>query len=155
MAALSGSTNAWMYLLLGDPDMDIRRRNIINIIIWKPQFWFICQGNDCMLEFVLNNEDGTPIAGARVAIWKEDPDGNSDGEIFTNGYTDANGRIELEANALTMGEIHFTVQDGKGGSTRGSLEVLDPDSTAGHNERTSENADASFEYELEPVMLRF
>ena len=155
MADLSGSANAWMYLLLGDPDMDIRRRNIINIVIWKPQFWFICQSTDCMLEFVLNNEDGTPIADARVAIWKEDPAGDSDGEIFTNGYTDANGRIELEAEALTPGQIHFTVQDGQGGSTRGSIEVLDPAIAAGHNERAPENADASFEYELEPVMLRF
>ena len=155
MAALSGSSNAWMYLLLGDPDMDIRRRNIINIIIWKPQMWLICQGDDCMIEFVLNNEDGSPIAGARVAIWKDDPNGDSDGEIFTNGYTDATGRIELEAAALTAGEIHFTVQDGKGGSTRGSIEVLDPAIGPGHNERGAENANGGFEYEMEPVMLRF
>ena len=74
---------------------------------------------------------------------------------YFNMVERANGRIQLEAKALTMGEIHFTVQDGKGGSPRGSIEVLAPDPAASHNERAFENADASFEYELEPVMLRF
>jgi hypothetical protein len=37
---------------------------------------------------------------------------------------DANGRIELEAKALTPGQIRFSVQDGQGGSMRGQIEVV-------------------------------
>ena len=155
MASLSGSSNAWMYLLLGDPDMDIRRRNVFNITIWKPPFWFICQSTDCILEFILSKADGSPLTNARVSIWKEDPDGKSDGEIFTNGYTDENGRIELEAAALTTGQIHYTVIGDQGGSTRGSIEVLDPSHTQSQSGRSSEEATAGFEYELEPTVLRF
>ena len=124
--------------------MDIRRRNILNITIWKPPFWFICQSTDCILEFILSKADGSPLTNARVSIWKEDPDGKSDGEIFTNGYTDENGRIELEAAALTTGQIHYTVIGDQGGSTRGSIEVLDPSQS--QSGRSSEEATAGFEY---------
>ena len=158
MASLSGSANAWMYLLLGDPDMDIRRRNIINIFVWKPKIWFICQSTDCMLEFILNKEDGSPIAGARVSIWKDDPNSDSDGEIFTNGYTDENGRIELEAAALTPGTIHYTILDGQGGSTRGQIEVADAavgQSVQNDRAPAGTETQGGFEYEMEPVMLRF
>ena len=153
--SLSASSNAWMYPLLGDPDMDIRRRNVFNITVWKPPFWFICQSTDCILEFILSKADGSPLANARVAIWKEDPHGKSDGEIFTNGYTDENGRIELEAAAATTGEIHYTIIGDQGGSTRGSITVLDPGDTQSQNDRSLQSGNGGFEYDLKPTVLRF
>ena len=126
MAALSGSRNAWMYLLLGDPDMDIRRRNPISIEIWRPELYRICDFGDCRLELTVIDAAGNPIPGARVGIWKEDPSGRSEGEVFTNGYTDVNGRVELEAAAQTEGEIHFSVrlEGGDGAITTGVIPVV-------------------------------
>ena len=124
MTDLSGDDNAWMYLLLGDPDMDIRRRNPYQIIVGKPDIWRICKQDDCMIDFFITHSDGEPIPDARVSLWKDDLLNDSDGEIFNNGYTDAAGRIQLQANALTLGDIHFSVQDLEGGSVRGVIEVV-------------------------------
>ena len=133
MAALSGSDNAWMYLLLGDPDMDIRRRNPISISIWKPYIWRICKLGNCMLELIVSDAYGNPIPDARVALWKEDGTDQTDGEVFTNGYTDTDGRILLEAPAQTEGEISFSVRvDGLDGmNTTGVIPVVAADAIAG------------------------
>ena len=77
-----------------------------------------------MIDFFITHSDGEPIPDARVSLWKDDLLNDSDGEIFNNGYTDAAGRIQLQANALTLGDIHFSVQDLEGGSVRGVIEVV-------------------------------
>ena len=144
MAALSGSDNAWMYLLLGDPDMDIRRRSPFQFKVVRPDDLEICEKDHCSLELWVFNEAGEPVEGARVGLWKsgswadESPtillatetesldfssSDDSGPEVFTNGYTDADGRVILEASPRTEGEIRFSVQDLMGESMVGSVAI--------------------------------
>ncbi|MCU7880430.1 MAG: hypothetical protein KZQ66_02440 [Candidatus Thiodiazotropha sp. (ex Lucinoma aequizonata)] len=43
MAALSDSDNAWMYLLIGDPDTKIRTKNPIRFELKLPEVIEICK----------------------------------------------------------------------------------------------------------------
>ncbi|NQZ98675.1 MAG: hypothetical protein HRU01_19405 [Myxococcales bacterium] len=139
MAALSGSDNAWMYLLLGDPDMDIRRRNPVEIKVLMPEVERICKKDLCTMELFVLTEKGEPIEGARVGLWKAPAEFGyeipwntayndeisyaSRPEVFVNGYTDADGRVVLEASPRTEGEIRFSVQDLMGDSMVGTIAI--------------------------------
>mgnify|MGYP001445427160 CR=1 FL=1 len=50
------------------------------------------------------------IADALVSLWKDDSDGDTDGEVFINGYTDSEGQIQFIVNTQTEGEIRFSVR---------------------------------------------
>ena len=126
MASLVGDSNAWMYLLLGDPDMDVRRRNPMNFEVMRPQNVNICSSLDCLLEFQVLDDVGNPVPDALIGLWKEGPSGGGDGEVFVNGYTDSQGIVRLEASASTVGEIQFSVRIEGGNSTQttGVIAVL-------------------------------
>ena len=110
MTALVDDNNAWMYLLLGDPDMDVRRRNPGFIRIDRPEVQNTCGHFGCILDFQVFDEFDNVIPDALVSLWKDDPYGDTDGEVFINGYTDSEGKIQLIANAQTEGEIRFSVR---------------------------------------------
>ncbi|MEJ2464671.1 MAG: C25 family cysteine peptidase [Candidatus Thiodiazotropha sp.] len=124
MAALSGSDNAWMYLLLGDPDMKIRTKNPLSIIIKIPELIRICKF--CELPIRVLDQRGNPIPNALVGLWK--PAGrdlpNTQGETWVNGYTDAKGAISLPYTALTAGELYYSVEDAAGNASFGKIPVV-------------------------------
>ncbi len=123
MAALSGADNAWMYLLLGDPDMKIRTRNPLNLVIKLPELIPICRF--CELPVEVFDPLGNPVANALVGLWKPAAKAlpNQPGETWVNGYTDANGRITLPYSALTTGSLHFAVEDEYGNVATGAVTV--------------------------------
>jgi hypothetical protein len=123
MAALTGSRNAWMYLLLGDPDMKIRTRSPSNIVIKTPESIKICKG--CDLPIYVKDERGNPVRNALVGLWKpavRDISGGA-GETWVNGYTDKQGYIALPYTALTTGELFYSVEDTEGNSVFNWLQV--------------------------------
>jgi hypothetical protein len=110
MSSLVDDNNAWMYLLLGDPDMDVRRRNPGVIRVQRPEVQTTCGPFGCILNFQVFDEFDNVIPNALISLWKDDPYGQSNGEVFTNGYTDSGGNLQLIANAQTEGEIRFSVR---------------------------------------------
>lgn len=105
-----GDNNAWMYLLLGDPDMQIRTDNPLRIIIKIPELIRICKF--CDLKIAVVNELGRPVENALVGLYKEGSRGIE--EVAINGYTSAEGEVALSYSALTSGEMLVSVEDGKG-----------------------------------------
>ena len=120
MAALSGSGNAWMYLLLGDPDLQIRRRNPLKLKFDLEQQWRRCAG-PCELILTVRDDLGRPIPEALVGFWKASPRGGD--EVFVNRYADKNGRVALEVSPATAGKLFYSVEDGQGNSLFGAVEV--------------------------------
>jgi hypothetical protein len=87
MAIQAGDHNAWLYLLLGDPDMNIRTKNPRAIEIRIPEYIAICKFHDLPIKVL--NELGNPATDALVGLCK--PAGwdlpNTEGETWVNGYT--------------------------------------------------------------------
>jgi hypothetical protein len=118
MAAIAGADNAWMYLLLGDPQMQIRRRNPLNISIIVKDYVAICK--DCFLEVSVLDEVGNPLPNALVAVYK----GNGDrSEVFANHYTNEKGYAMVPASPATAGTMLVTVSDRAGNSAMAKVAV--------------------------------
>jgi hypothetical protein len=121
-----GDDNAWMYLLLGDPEMSIRRRNPLTLVLDLPELYNI---NEFFFEIEVHGPGGEPIAGAQVSIWKPAQGaGKSAGaadEVFDNRYTDAAGAASIPARPSTEGYIYITVEDSIGNAVVDSVLVVD------------------------------
>jgi hypothetical protein len=132
MAAVEGSENAWMYLLLGDPDMQIRRRSPIDWNIVAPLEVPICPTVPCDLTVGVFDPQGMPMPEILVALYKPEDMGGparglqGGGEVFDNRYTDDTGEATIPASPMTTGRILYTVQDDQGNSETGSIEVTGP-----------------------------
>lgn len=123
MAALSGSSNAWMYLLLGDPDLQIRRRNPIGLEILIAREIETCFGPGCFLEIRVLDDKGLPVPDALVGLWKPGF-GDLPEEVFVNRYTDNEGRAELPAAPASAGKLFYAVEDGQGNAVFDAIEVV-------------------------------
>ncbi|MCU7802733.1 MAG: hypothetical protein KZQ82_17615 [Candidatus Thiodiazotropha sp. (ex Lucinoma annulata)] len=124
MAALSGSDNAWMYLLLGDPDMKIRTKNPIRFELKIPELIEICKF--CELPIQVFDMRGNPVSNALVGLWKPAEKGqpNQTGETWVNGYTDHNGNVSLPYSALTTGALYYAVEDEYGNAVFDKIQVV-------------------------------
>ncbi|MEJ2590913.1 MAG: C25 family cysteine peptidase [Candidatus Thiodiazotropha sp.] len=123
MAALSGADNAWMYLLLGDPDMKVRTHNPLSIHIRIPDLVRICKF--CELPIQVLDPKGIPVANALVGLWKpaagDKP--NQPAETWVNGYTDANGKVTLPYSAISTGSLYYTAEDEYGNAVFDAVKV--------------------------------
>jgi hypothetical protein len=124
MAALSGSENAWMYLLLGDPDMQIRTKNPLNFTIKIPELIKVCRF--CELPVQVFDPRGNPLANALVGLWKPAASSkpNQPGETWVNGYTDSKGFVSLPYSALTAGSMYYSVEDDLGNAQFNAIKVV-------------------------------
>ncbi|MCU7927110.1 MAG: hypothetical protein KZQ97_11800 [Candidatus Thiodiazotropha sp. (ex Dulcina madagascariensis)] len=124
MAALSGSDNAWMYLLLGDPDMKIRTKNPIRFELKIPELVRICRF--CELPVQVFDVRGNPLSNVLVGLWKPGAKNlpNQPGETWVNGYTDHNGELTLPYTALTTGKLYFAVEDEYGNAVFDAIPVF-------------------------------
>ena len=121
MASIMGaSDNAWMYLLLGDPEMSIRRRNPINWKIEVPVEYKPCFGFPCYLNVSVLDEVGNPAPYVKVAAWKT-ADGRD--EVLSNRYTDRYGRAQIPVTGLTAGKLMVTFTDDNGNSATRTVVV--------------------------------
>jgi hypothetical protein len=111
MELLVGADNAWMYLLLGDPQMKIRRRNPLSFKIDIPVAYKPCFGPGCFLNVSILDEIGNPAPFVKVAAWKGL--GEKD-EILANRYTDRSGRAQIPVSGITAGTLLVSVEDDAG-----------------------------------------
>lgn len=111
MELLVGADNAWMYLLLGDPQMKIRRRNPHSFKIDIPVAYKPCYGPGCFLNVSILDEIGNPAPFVKVAAWKGL--GNKD-EILANRYTDRGGKAQIPVSGITAGTLMVSVEDDAG-----------------------------------------
>ena len=122
MAALSGSANAWMYLLLGDPDLQIRRRNPLTLRLIIPELIEV-RFPEFFFEVQLLDGEGKPVPEGLVGLWMPSPKGEPDGEVFVNRYTDEQGKAALPVSLTNPGALYYAAEDGAGNSLFGSVEV--------------------------------
>jgi hypothetical protein len=123
MAALSGDDNAWMYLLLGDPEMKIRTKNPRKLVLDDiPRQLAGCRPRPCDIAVRVIDEVGNPVPEARVSFWKAGRDRGTD-EVFVNGYADESGRIKLPVSPTTPGTLFYAVDDGEGNASSGTISV--------------------------------
>lgn len=118
MAAAEGADNAWMYLLLGDPQMQIRRRNPLNLSVIVRDYVAVCK--DCFLEVSVLDAAGNPLPNALVAAYKGE---GERAEVFANRYTDEKGFVKLPASPATAGTILVTAVDRAGNSAMAKVAV--------------------------------
>jgi hypothetical protein len=105
--------NAWMYILLGDPEMIILRTQLVSLKLVAPHFVGRCRTPGCMVEFSVKDDLGRPLRNVLVSAWKPGARGRGN-EVFANRYTDAAGKVALPQNATTAGPLLVTARDAKG-----------------------------------------
>jgi len=121
MAAISGgSGNAWMYLLLGDPEMRIRRGPKVQFVLKLPDTVTLCPNGNCGLNIQVQDELGNPIPDLLVSAYKP---GVRLPEVLDNAYTDAKGSVLLPLKAQTVGEMILSVRDLAGNGQTQSIIV--------------------------------
>ena len=126
----TGHRNRWLYLLLGDPDLQIRRRPPKPWVVIHSSVVALCTSGECQLDIQVLDEQGAPLSNVLVAAWKpasavpgDASLTNGGDEVFDNRYTDANGMASLLASPTTPGFITFTVQDRVGNAIIDSVQV--------------------------------
>jgi hypothetical protein len=121
-----GSENAWMYDLLGDPDMQIRRDNlpVFPYRLFVPDHVFLC--DDCTFDVRVLDQAGDPVEGVLVAAYKPGAGPLLSAEVFANRYTDADGAAQVPASPQSPGWLYYTVQDDMANAAMDSVQVLNP-----------------------------
>ncbi|MCP4748647.1 MAG: hypothetical protein GY874_21300 [Desulfobacteraceae bacterium] len=119
MANIIGSANAWMYLLLGDPSMPIRRAfqplwtiKLPDIIWAEKQF---------PLNVSILDENGSPVNDVLFSFWKEGENGMD--EAFDNAYTDIKGSANFSIYCETQGYLNYSARNDSGNAVYGAIKV--------------------------------
>jgi hypothetical protein len=98
--AYTGEYNAWVYLLLGDPELKVWREDVppLGFVGLPPD---VPAGEGRLRVQVVDGQLRSPVAGAVVAVYK-------DGEVSDNRYTDDEGWVDIPIDPQTEGELHVT-----------------------------------------------
>ncbi len=119
--------NPWMYLLLGDPSMTLRREDAAPLVLSFPSEVPVCpSGGPCQPIVVrVTDAAGTPIEGALVALHQGGPPGEPP-TLLVNAYTDGSGSASFPQGPTGLaGHIDVTGSDPCGNESQGSLGVVD------------------------------
>jgi hypothetical protein len=98
-----GEENCWMYLLLGDPELQVWREAPPPLAVLADAYE-VAPGPG-VVTFAVEGQNrfgSEPVAFAIVSLHK-------DGEFTENRYTDANGIAMVPIDPVTPGTIHVTV----------------------------------------------
>ena len=118
--------NSWMYLLLGDPAMKIRRSST-NSSKWKVQTPLevaVCLPGGCDLTIAVQDALGNPIPDVLVSASKiSDGPATAGDEVFDNAYTDKFGNAKLTVSPKSLGSVTYTARDDSGVVRTGSILV--------------------------------
>jgi hypothetical protein len=120
MTALYGGDNAWMYLLLGDPEMKVRRRAPLALRLAAPSTFARCSTAGCSLAATVTDAAGKALAGVKVAAFKA---GLQSDEVAENRYTDALGKVTIPVAPRTAGTLLLTAEDDAGNVQKASIVV--------------------------------
>jgi hypothetical protein len=126
--------NSWKYLLLGDPEMHIRRHRVLDPTV---TYWLLDRpvsipgGVGGAFDVRVRTRQGIPVSGVQVSLWKagagasvapapQDAAQRAPGaarvtttapELLTNLYTGQDGYAHFQLPALTQGTLSVTVTD--------------------------------------------
>jgi hypothetical protein len=122
--------NAWMYMLLGDPDMEIRTGPPTIWDIAAPPVIPPCNDGCPPVDITVLDDQGQPLEGVLVAAWKEgfvatapnSPAMKVD-ELLDNRYTNAAGQAQIPVTSMTEGTLFYTIQDESGNTVLDSIHV--------------------------------
>ncbi len=119
----TASLNSPRYLLLGDPDMDVRRFSVLGLVVARPPWLPVALGSSVTIKVLA--PDNRPIPNALVAAYKP-PNPNMAparvvganqalaAEFFDNHYTDANGEVTLQGDLASDGWLYYGVRVDEG-----------------------------------------
>jgi hypothetical protein len=146
--------NAWKYLLLGDPEMHIRRHRVPDptVAYWlldRPQL--IPGGVAGALDIRVRTGQGLPVSGVQVSLWKAGSGASvvpapQDGaasvagggpaagparvttasELLTNLYSGQDGYAHFQLPALSQGTLSVTVTDDDANAMSDAISVTAP-----------------------------
>jgi len=123
-ASIHGSSsNAWMYLLLGDPSMRIKTHGGITFAVDMPEM--IPPGPIELDLHFFDAETNMPIRDAVFGVWKPMPGRSDEDEVFDNRYTAADGRVTLTVDPQSEGMLYWTLRGPNGEAMRDSIPVSD------------------------------
>lgn len=117
--------NSWMYLLLGDPSMRIRREDPVSMLLPLPESVETCVGPSCGFDIAVTDEQGSPLPGVLVSVFQDGPSGGPDG-FQANAYTGSNGNAHFDSAPMDIvGDLTVVASDGIGNVVSGSVGVTD------------------------------
>ncbi len=140
--AYSSGYNANIYLLLGDPEMSIRTRE--PQVFGSVEYPKWVEAGEQLLEVMVRDADGGPVAGALVILRKYKGSSASP-DVEVNGYTRSDGKASFTISPATPGGLFVTVlkQDYVPYDGDGSFRVI-------HTERDADTGSFSFSWPIEP-----
>jgi len=139
MALETWDHNAWLYLLLGDPEMTIRRRPPGDLALLAPASVPVCSDPPCWLDAQVMDDQGQPLPELIVSAWMPTPppvvggDSGSSGGwnkqpppggVQCNRYSDEEGKVRLPAEPGGGGWILLTARDDFGRVITDSVQVI-------------------------------
>jgi hypothetical protein len=130
--------NPVQYLLLGDPEMHIRRTNVTGSPPYVPRIPIhIVAGPVTPLDIHVDLRAGSPAVGVQVSLWKRGMlqgvtavGGPTGDEVLDNRYTDAAGNAHFDLAGLTPGTLYVTTTDDEGNVVEDSIAVTSTTSVA-------------------------
>lgn len=122
--AFEPGLNPWLYLLLGDPVMKIRRGPPSPPVIDGPDSITASQNGQTLL-FQVTSASGAPLPGVLVSVFKESWPPSSSGvpEILGNAYSGTSGTAVIPIGPTTFGSIHTIGRDDDGNVASGIIPV--------------------------------
>lgn len=119
--------NAWMYGLLGEPSMRVRREKARKLVLQLPPVVPVCPtGSNCTpITVRLTDEFGVPVVGGLVTLYKAGAPGEP-ADVLVTGYTDSNGNATLPAGPSDLqAGLDGTGSDPFGNDVVGSAGVVE------------------------------
>ncbi|HKX46227.1 MAG TPA: C25 family cysteine peptidase, partial [Planctomycetota bacterium] len=104
--------NEWMYLLLGDPAMKLRRGVPKQLGFALPTS--IPGGTTTTLVVQVLGQTGQPLPGVLVSAYKPSFEPGGPDEVFVNAYTGPNGTATIPVGPQTLGTINVSARDDDG-----------------------------------------
>jgi len=117
--------NAWLYMLLGDPAMTVRREAVEPIFLTTAVELLTVtdDGETTDVAFEVLSSAGLPLSGAQVSLYKASLIPGAEDEVLTNVYADDLGRADFVIELATPGTLHVSVQDGLGNTAFDEIPV--------------------------------
>ncbi|MFT7464097.1 MAG: hypothetical protein ACI9EF_002446 [Pseudohongiellaceae bacterium] len=125
MADIQPGSNSWMYLLLGDPAMRVRRTNPEELVLDMPAEITVSGTTPVPIDITVRGISGTPKPGVLVTLFQAGPPGQPP-LLQLSAYTGSNGTATFPngPTSLEYG-VHGTGSDPQGNQVKGSSGVVD------------------------------
>ena len=125
MAADEPGLNSWMYSLLGDPSMRIRRGPALQMKLVLPGSLPAGGGTGEPWAVVVTDVDGLPLADVLVTVHQA-AQGTGGNQLFANAYTDADGQaVFVDFPTSAASAVRVGAVDTEGNMSVGEVPVTD------------------------------